>query len=113
MSVGFYHHLNMILSSIGFEVFKSSSGEEAIEISNRVKERLDLIISDVLLPGIDGKEAIEKIIKKRQNTPVIFMSGYSHNIISKHNILTSKVNFISKPFSVDDLIKKIKDVLNK
>lgn len=108
---GLLSSLSMILASVGFEVFKSSSGEEAIEISKRVQERIDLIISDVILPGIDGKEAIEKITKKRENTPVIFMSGYSHNIISKHNILTNKVNFISKPFSVDDLIKKIQEVL--
>ncbi len=103
--------LSLILSSIGFAVFKASSGEEAMRISKTIKDKLDLIISDVVLPGIDGKEAVEKIVERKPGTKVIYMSGYNQNILAKHNILKSGTNFISKPFKVDDLIKIISDVL--
>jgi len=105
--------LSMILAASGFNVLKASSGEEAIEIVKNTKENIDLIISDIILPGIDGKEAVDRIIKEKPKIPAIFMSGYSDNILAKHNVIKNNLNFITKPFKIDDLVYKIMEVLKR
>jgi len=102
-----------ILQSLGYEVTSAQSGEEALEILENNKKHFDLLITDVVLPGINGRALAEKVIKIAPDIKVLFNSGYTENTIVAHGVLDRGLNFISKPFSAFDLANKIREVLGK
>jgi two-component system cell cycle sensor histidine kinase/response regulator CckA len=99
------------LTNKGHKIIEATSGEEALEIFNKNKEKIDLIISDVIMPGITGPALIAEIRKTNPNVKVIFMSGYAEEAFSKENDLQD-FHFLSKPFTLNQLAKTVKDVLS-
>jgi PAS domain S-box-containing protein len=95
-----------ILERSGFRVLEAESGEEALRLAELHSEPIHLLVSDVVMPGLTGPKVAEAVLAIRPGLKVLFMSGYSDSSILKHGILETASNFLQKPFSPDDLLRK-------
>ncbi|HMA67010.1 MAG TPA: PAS domain S-box protein [Desulfosalsimonadaceae bacterium] len=102
-----------ILEAHGYRVFSAPNGREARSLLARQEQTVHLLLTDVILPDINGKELYEQIAEACPRIGVLFMSGYTEDIIAYHGILEPGVNFIQKPFSVADIAAKVREVLTK
>jgi len=96
----------------GYEVLKASGGDEALEIIRAYDKRIHLMISDVVMPGMDGPEVAKIARTIRKDMRVIFMSGYAEDSFRKQAEADEDVHFLSKPFPLQDLAAKVKDVMS-
>ena len=101
-----------ILEGYGYTVIEAADGEEAVVKFREYKDKIHLLLLDVVMPRKNGKEAFEEIKKIRENIPVIFSSGYTHDIILKKGLLEEESNLIMKPVSPNALLHKIRDILD-
>jgi signal transduction histidine kinase/CheY-like chemotaxis protein len=101
--------ISTTLRAAGYTVFEASSGEEALEIARRVP--IDLVLTDVVMRGMDGRVLSGHVTSIRPGTRVLFMSGYADDTVLRHGIQTTSAQFIRKPFSTDALIAKVRDLL--
>ncbi len=102
-----------VLNVLGYQVFEAASGAQAIQIAEIVNKPIDLLLTDVVMPRMNGRELAEEIKSLHPETKVLFMSGYNDDIISNHGILEENVNFLSKPFTPLTLANRIREVLEK
>ena len=100
-----------VLRDLGYEVFETSSGDEALSLSDSLDRSIDLLVTDVVMPGMSGRELAEILIVKRPATRVLFMSGYTDEAIVHHGVLDGEAEFIGKPFTPQELAHKIRGVL--
>ena len=100
-----------ILSERGFDVIETDNVEDAVSRAEAFKERIDLLLTDVVMPGMKGPALKEVIMKSHPETKVLFMSGYTDEVIVQHGILQKGVQFIQKPFTVNGLVEKVHQVL--
>ncbi|OQA89223.1 MAG: Blue-light-activated protein [bacterium ADurb.Bin236] len=101
-----------VLESSGYSAISAASADEAISICADSEYPVDLLVTDVVMPDVNGRELAERIRKLRPNIKVLYMSGYTENAIVHHGILDKGINFISKPFNVEDFTRKVRDVLD-
>ncbi len=101
-----------MLEAIGYKAFTAASPAEALFFFEKGDGQIDLMITDVVMPGMSGRELAEKVMVMRPAMKVLFMSGYTTNVIVHRGVLDEGVNFIQKPFSMSDLARKLSDVLN-
>ncbi len=112
----FREYVITILDIHGLNIIEAEDGEDAIEKCKQYEGPIDMLLTDVVMPGMNGKELSEKIRKLYPDIKILFMSGYSEDILvhpDVYDILNSEVNFLQKPFTSKDLIKKINMELNK
>ena len=95
----------------GYTVLEARNGAEAIQIPARHAGPVDLLLTDVLMPGMNGREVAQQFVSLRPETKVLFMSGYTEDAITHLGILEPGVAFIEKPFSPDELAHKVRSVL--
>lgn len=100
-----------ILEALDYRVFTAGSGEEAVKLYGSMKEEIDLVILDVIMPGMGGPETFEAIKALNPDVKVIFSSGYSVNRIAREIMDKGCRAFIQKPFSIETISQKIRDVL--
>lgn len=103
----------IILESLGYAVLSASGMEEAFSKAEACKVRIDLLLSDVILPGRSGVEVAQELKKKFRDIKVIFMSGYTDDRIDQSGFDVKKINFLQKPFTPSDLAHKVRDVLDR
>ncbi|MFQ3573919.1 MAG: PAS domain S-box protein, partial [Thermodesulfovibrionales bacterium] len=96
----------------GYDVISASNGGEAFLICEQAKKPIDLIITDVVMPGMGGKALVNRLRDICPHTKVIYMSGYTDNAIVHHGVLEDGVVFIQKPFTFEALSKKVREVLD-
>ena len=97
-----------ILRPLGYTMLEAGSGAEAMEISDAFSGRIDILLTDVIMPGMNGKELAEAITARRPETRVIYMSGYTDNAIAHHGVLDPGVVLIEKPITADKLTAVLK-----
>ncbi len=95
----------------GYKVVDASDPQEARKMSDSYKQRIHLLITDVVMPKISGRELAEYITAKRHDIKVIYMSGYTDSAIVNSGILQKEVAFIQKPFTPQALMEKVREVL--
>jgi signal transduction histidine kinase/CheY-like chemotaxis protein len=100
-----------ILEALGYQVAAAANGDEALSTFEGLDGAVDLVICDVVMPGMSGPEVVDRIRTKSPETRVIFMSGYTDNVVLRHGILEGEYEFLEKPFSADRLAAKIRQVL--
>ena len=100
------------LKPLGYNCLEAASGEDAISVIRKYSGKIHLLLTDVVMPGMSGRELAEKIRKERPDVKVIFMSGYTEDIIAHHGVLEKGINYISKPITPVTLTKKIRIVLD-
>jgi YesN/AraC family two-component response regulator len=88
-------------------------GDEALLICKRHQDSIHLMLTDVVMPGMDGHEVAKRLESLHPETKVLYMSGYTDDAIVLHGVLMEGVNFIQKPFTVDALTTKLREVLEK
>ncbi|MBI5343555.1 MAG: PAS domain-containing protein [Deltaproteobacteria bacterium] len=102
-----------LLDRLGYRVIQASSGEEAVLLAGNCGERVDLLMTDVVLPGMNGRELADRLVSLHPETKVLFTSGYTDDAIVRHGVLHDDVAFIGKPYSLPVLSKKIRQVLDR
>jgi PAS domain S-box-containing protein len=101
-----------VLRDAGYTVIEASSGQEAVEIAARSRDRIDLLLSDVVMPGMGGRETARRLLEQRPAMKVIFMSGYSYDaLIGDAAEDGPEAEFLSKPFPPDLLLEKVESLL--
>lgn len=104
---------SMILQEYGYEVILAKDGEEAIKKFMDNKDKIQLVMLDMIMPKISGKEVYDRIKKMRPDIKTLFSSGYTADRIDKDSMLKEGFDFIMKPVSPKDLLKKIREILDK
>jgi signal transduction histidine kinase len=102
-----------ILKKQGYRVLDGSDGDEALRFIEEFKEKIDLILIDVVLPKMIGPRWIEKFNRIRHDFKVVYMSGYTDDAIAHHGILDKGMNYIEKPFTLSSLAQKVRGVLDQ
>ncbi|HDR05889.1 MAG TPA: response regulator, partial [Candidatus Marinimicrobia bacterium] len=101
-----------ILRRSAYKVLTAESAKKAMNILENYDHEIHLLISDLVLPDTNGRELAKSVKEKYPLIRTIFMSGYTENVIAHHGILEKGVHFLEKPFTMDGLLKKVKEVLN-
>ena len=101
-----------MLRTYGYKVFAASNGLKAIEIYTNNRTDIRLILTDVVMPEMGGRKLIENLVNFKTGTKVLYMSGYTDNTIDEQGFLDVETEFIQKPFSPFELLKKVREVLD-
>ena len=102
-----------ILRRQGYTVLEGSHGDEAYNICEQHGGPIHLLLTDVVMPQMSGRELAERMASIRPEIKVLYMSGYTDNAIAYHGILEKGINYIQKPFTVDGLARKVREVIDK
>jgi PAS domain S-box-containing protein len=100
-----------ILRKNGYQVVPAASGEEALSASERFQGRIDVVLSDVVMPRMNGRQLWDQISRMRPKAKVLFMSGYGDDVSAHDGILTANVPLVQKPLMPDTLLRKLREVL--
>jgi len=98
------------LRELGYTVFHAASGKQALQILERRPE-IGLLFTDIVMPDMNGRRLAEAALKLRPNLKVLYTTGYTRNAVVHNGVLDPGVNFIAKPFTVDQLGQKLREVL--
>ncbi len=102
-----------ILARNGYEVLVASNGYQAINLATAATQRLDVLLTDVVMPGMQGKEVAERVRRLRSEVRVLYMSGYTHGLLGVQGVLDPGVHLLEKPFSETSLLAKLHVVLGQ
>ncbi|MDZ7759494.1 MAG: MASE3 domain-containing protein [Desulfovermiculus sp.] len=102
-----------MLQGLGYHVLAARKPDEAIRLAQEHVGEVHLIVTDVVMPEMNGRDLAQNILSFYPNIKRLFMSGYTANVIAHHGVLDEGVNFIQKPFSRDQLAVKVRDALDK
>ncbi|MBD3167290.1 PAS domain S-box protein, partial [bacterium] len=100
-----------ILKQYGYTVRTAEHGEEALSLARRVSVKFDLLVTDIIMPGMNGQELYHQLLEIFPELKVLYMSGYSQNVISHHGILDEGIDFLQKPLRVEALAGKVMEIL--
>ena len=101
-----------MLVDTGYTILKASDGAEALRVCGEHKGRIDLMLTDVVMPKMSGRELADMLVKTHPKMKVLFMSGYTDDAIQHHGVLDPGIAFIEKPFSQVSLTARIREVLS-
>jgi CheY-like chemotaxis protein len=105
---------SMVLAKQGYRVLTAGNGEEALRIlTNPEGERIDLLVTDMIMPRMGGRELAENVRKSRPEAKVLFMSGYTDDIAVHEGVLSREYKFLQKPFTYRALAHKVREVLDE
>jgi two-component system cell cycle sensor histidine kinase/response regulator CckA len=100
-----------VLSRSGYHVIAAVHGMDALSIMGQPGLRVDLLLTDMIMPGMNGRELAAKLIEGRPDLKVLFMSGYADNAMVENGLLEAGASFINKPFGVAELVRRVQEVL--
>ncbi len=99
------------LSAKGYQVLEGENGEAGILMAAQHRGKIDLIITDVVMPGMGGREMVEELVKARPGTKVLYLSGYTEDAIINEGSIDTATAFLQKPFTLQSLSRKVREVL--
>jgi len=92
-------------------VLEGENGEAGIAAAAGHRGRIDLVITDVVMPGLGGREMIKQLVEKRPETKVLYLSGYTEDAIMSDGSIEKGTAFLQKPFTLQSLSRKVREVL--
>jgi len=101
-----------ILKNRGYSILEATNGEDALRIARENSGEIHMVLTDVVMPGLNGPELVAILEKELPGVKSLFVSRYTDNTIAHHDILESNISFLQKPFTAEDLIKKVRNVLD-
>jgi len=105
--------VSKFLHSQGYRVLSAARGSDAIQLAAEQSSNIDLLLSDVILPNMNGRQIYERLASTMPKLRVLFMSGYTENIIAPHGVLEGGFYFVQKPFSLKELARKVREALDE
>jgi len=102
-----------ILAAHGYRVLEAEDGPTALEVAERHDGAIDLLLTDVVMPGMSGNELAERMRSVRGNIRVVFMSAYSVEAVETHGVLTPGAAFLQKPFTIPELTGLLRAALDQ
>ena len=105
--------ISIFLGKLGYIVYKAENPKKALEIFNEHGIAFDVLITDVVMPGMNGRELAEKLLSKHPILKVLYVSGYTANVIAHKGILDAGVEFLSKPVTGETLARKLRSMLDE
>ncbi|MEZ0372368.1 MAG: response regulator, partial [Candidatus Sericytochromatia bacterium] len=103
--------VKLVLESCGYQVHEAASGQTALE-QYRENDRCQLLISDVIMPGMSGPRLAEALQERDPELKVLYISGYTDDAVLRYGILSSGIPFLAKPFTPSQLAQKVREVLD-
>jgi two-component system cell cycle sensor histidine kinase/response regulator CckA len=103
----------LVLKDNGYTVLEASNGPEALAIFEQYKDQVNLLLTDAIMPGMNGKELADRITAMNPNIKVLYTSGYTDDVIVHHGILEEGIDFIQKPFPPSLLLRTVREVLDR
>lgn len=100
-----------VLEYYGYRVLKAPNGDEALKVSQEHEGPIHLILTDVIMPGMNVREMAEQIQSRRKESKVLYMSGYTDETISWYGVLEPGIHFLEKPYTPERLARKVREVL--
>ncbi|MDP8242234.1 MAG: response regulator, partial [Candidatus Celaenobacter antarcticus] len=100
-----------ILEEDGFKVITAYNGLNALEVTKEYTDQIDLMLTDIIMPEMNGRELAERMRVEKPLLKILFMSGYTGEEMRNRGVLEPGTNFIQKPFSPDSLVEKVREVL--
>jgi CheY-like chemotaxis protein len=94
----------------GFEVVEASNGRKAIELVES-EARIDAVLTDLAMPEIGGRDLARRLRTQRPTLPVVFMTGYTDDVVTSRGLLDSGVPFLEKPLSPDTIVRTMREVI--
>jgi DNA-binding NtrC family response regulator len=102
-----------MLQAQGYEVLTAGDGDQALRVIRESPERIHLLLSDVVLPGMKGEALATAAKELRPNLKVLFASGYTGDMVAYHKLVDRKFPLLQKPFSAKALAEKVREVLDR
>jgi two-component system, cell cycle sensor histidine kinase and response regulator CckA len=96
----------------GYKVLEAEDGEAGLRVAESYSDRIDLLITDVVMPGIGGRELVKRLLPLRPEIGVLYLSGYTEDAIMHHGALEPGTSFLQKPFTLQGLARKVREVLH-
>jgi PAS domain S-box-containing protein len=103
--------VRVTLASRGYNVLEAENGECGLRVAETFKEHIDILVTDVVMPGIGGRELAKKLLLLRPGISVLYLSGYTEDAVVTHGALGPSTAFLQKPFTLQNLAKKVREVL--
>jgi CheY-like chemotaxis protein len=100
------------LESHGFRVLVAKDGEEAIKVATQHSGKIDLLFTDVVMPGMNGRAVAETLLPRQPGMRVLYTSGYTDSFVARHGVLEEGMVLLHKPFTEEVLISKVREVLD-
>ena len=100
-----------VLTANGYSVLEAADAAEAFEVDERHEGRVDLLLTDVVMPGLSGRELAERLLVRRPGMRVLYVSGYPKETLGEQNVILEGTAFLQKPFTPGSLIRKVESVL--
>jgi two-component system cell cycle sensor histidine kinase/response regulator CckA len=101
------------LERYGYRVLEAASAEAALDVADRYSGPIHLLLTDVIMPGLSGRDLAVRLMTRRPDVRVIYMSGYTDDAITRHGVLEPGFVFVQKPFTPDALARTVRDVLDR
>jgi two-component system cell cycle sensor histidine kinase/response regulator CckA len=101
------------LKHLGYAVLGASNGTEAIEIASRCNSHIDLLLTDVVMPGMSGRELAHRLASTRPEMKILYMSGYTDGVIADHGVLEKGISILRKPFTHAQLIQSLDGIFEE
>ncbi|MGA9526933.1 MAG: PAS domain S-box protein [Terriglobales bacterium] len=103
--------VRLTLNSRGYKVLEAENGEAGLRLAEETKETIDILVTDVMMPGIGGRELAKKLVAMRPEICVLYLSGYTEDTVVTPGGLGPRAAFLQKPFTLQNLAKKVREVL--
>jgi CheY-like chemotaxis protein len=103
--------IGRLLEMRGYRVLTAEDGKSALEVHRGSAERIDLLVTDVVMPGMTGPQLARLMAERRPGLPVLFLSGYPEDALGERGVLTEGTEFLGKPFNSQELARKVEETL--
>ncbi|HWZ29431.1 MAG TPA: response regulator, partial [Gemmatimonadales bacterium] len=102
-----------MLERSGYRILEAANGDAALRLAAKHHGPIDLLLTDVVMPGISGRQLAEQLVELRPQIRVLYMSGYTDDAVVTHGMLEPGINYLQKPFTLDGLARKVHEVLRR
>jgi len=106
-------YTRLVLQKHGYTVLEARHGVEALDVCEQHAGTIHILITDVVMPNMSGRETAERLRAVRPGMNVLYLSGYTDDAVVRHGVLEADAHFLQKPFSPDALARKVRDVLDR
>ncbi|MBN2445835.1 MAG: PAS domain-containing protein [Phycisphaerae bacterium] len=102
-----------MLRDSGYRVLAASNGADALRLAAAHSEQIDLLVTDVIMPGMNGRKLADTLTAQRPNMRTLYVSGYTSDVIAHHGVLEENVEFLEKPYSRLQMLRRVREVLGQ